>query len=440
MLTGALIALGSWIEPAMAATFGQASVSQNSMIAVAVPHTSGYYSLLVLEQISSEKPCWKESGSSPTRVEPLLLDFNFTQICGRSTDSNGYSLRIADRDIGMDYRLSLQKRGNDLALVGLPRSSQAPFIEVGRTRGIQPGLLKIILGPGWQFAKRTYSSKTLGHVYFSRTTPVYAARTTKKSVVRPRPLRPIASAKPLVAPNPPNSGFNAKGALSSRSDTIASSKPTRIQPISPQPSATSSTLYRVGVLAASPAQQALIRSKMPQAFRTSYQGKTVLQVGLFTDALKADSLQSELKRQGFEVLVSPKKIATGSRTQSFSSPAGINSPFQSALSVPSENVPIGQTRGAKGVYAHSAVPSEILPPPPPQDSTMSRIRVVVPISSQSQQTQIRALVPTAFQSRYNRQRVMQVGSFTRAEEAKTVINLLEKNGFKPIQDQPQSRK
>ncbi len=438
MLTaGALIALGWWIEPAMAVTFGKASVGQDSMIAVAVPHDSGYYSLLVLEQISSEKACWKESGSSPTQVEPLLLNFNFTHICGRSTDSNGYSLRIADKDIGMDYRLSLQKRGNDLVLVGLPRSSQAPSIEVGRTRGIRPGLLKIVLGPGWQFAKRTYSGKTLGHIYFSRAAPVYTARTVGKPLVQPRHSKSMASAKPLVATNPPNSSFNAKGALSGRSDTVASSKPIWVQPASPQPSATSSTLYRVGVLAPSLAQQAQIRRKMPQAFRTSYQGKTVLQVGLFTDALRAGSLQSELKRQGFEVLVSSKKIAMASSTHSSSSAASVNSSFQSALSVPSKNVPIGQTRGAKGIYtSHSATPSDILPPPPPQDLTTPRIRVIVPISNQGQQTQIRALVPTAFQSRYNRQRVMQVGSFTRAEEAKSVVNLLEKNGFKPIQDQP----
>ena len=231
MLTaGALIALGWWIEPAMAVTFGKASVGQDSMIAVAVPHDSGYYSLLVLEQISSEKACWKESGSSPTQVEPLLLNFNFTHICGRSTDSNGYSLRIAEKDIGMDYRLSLQKRGNDLVLVGLPRSSQAPSIEVGRTRGIRPGLLKIVLGPGWQFAKRTYSGRTLGHIYFSRAAPVYTARTVGKPLVQPRHSKSMASAKPLVATNPPNSSFNAKGALSGRSDTVASSKPIWVQP------------------------------------------------------------------------------------------------------------------------------------------------------------------------------------------------------------------
>ena len=447
----ALIALGAWVQsawPAIAVTFGQASIRQSSMIAVAVPRSSGYYSLLILEQISSEKPCWRESGSSPTRVEPLLVNFNFTNICGRSTDSNGYSLRIADKDIGMDYRLSLQKRGGDLALVGLPRSSSAPMIEIGRTRGIQPGFLKIVLGPGWQFAKRTYSGKILGHVYFSRATATYiaqnTAQATRKPVARPRLSQPIASTKRPLTPNPLSSSGDSPGALSRRPDTIASSRPVRSQLPSPQRSATAPMIYRVGVVAPSPAQQAKIRSKMPGAFRTSDRDKTVLQVGLFTNALKASSLQSELQQQGYVVLVrstaaAPSSLSSSSEFGSKSrSGTPVNAPLRSALSVPGENVPIGRTQGAKGIYV-SQIPgsqARILPPPPPQNSTAFQLRVVVPAESQSQQTRIRTLVPTAFRSRYNNQHVMQVGSFAHAEEAKPVIDLLEKNGFKPIQDRP----
>ncbi len=102
-----------------AATFGQAEVNQSKFIALAAPLGSSGHQLLILEQQSDKKACWSTSGINPEVVEPLLLKFDFTGICGRSTDSNGYSIRIADSDLGLDYRLSIVERDQDLVLIGI---------------------------------------------------------------------------------------------------------------------------------------------------------------------------------------------------------------------------------------------------------------------------------------------------------------------------------
>jgi Protein of unknown function (DUF3747) len=163
-----LTALGLAIaKPAEAVTFGQAEVNQRNFVAVAVPRTTGEYSLLVIEQRSQQRRCWRERGTAPTRIDPLLLKFNFTGICGRSTDSNGYSVRIGRQDLGMQYRLRLQKRQNDLVLLAAPESGEPPLV-IGRTRGLGSGLLKVVLNPGWRFTLRTYQGKYLDHIYFSK--------------------------------------------------------------------------------------------------------------------------------------------------------------------------------------------------------------------------------------------------------------------------------
>ncbi|MGA7953425.1 MAG: DUF3747 domain-containing protein, partial [Gloeobacterales cyanobacterium] len=197
-------------QPAQAVAFSQTEVNQSKFVAIAVPRVSGYYTLLILEQRSNKKQCWRESGSSPTRVEPLLLNFNFTGICGRSTDSNGYSIRAAGQDLGMSYQLSLQKQKNDVLLLGIPaRSGKGKVIELGRTNGVRSGFLKIELKSGWRFTKRTYGSKTLGHVYFSRdTAPTYqvVARPERKTSAKQavsNPASPSASAAKVSKPSEP---------------------------------------------------------------------------------------------------------------------------------------------------------------------------------------------------------------------------------------------
>jgi hypothetical protein len=148
--------------------FSEAPLNQSKVIAIASPYGNNKYNLLVLEQISSKKKCWSESGENPIVVDPLLLKFNFSGICGRATDSNGYSIRIAGEDYGLDVLLSVVSRDNELVLVGTNRKTGEQIL-VGRTKGISPGgFLKIQLDPGWYFTRRTFKGKKLGHFYFSR--------------------------------------------------------------------------------------------------------------------------------------------------------------------------------------------------------------------------------------------------------------------------------
>ncbi len=154
-------------QAAKANLFGQQEVEQNRFIAIAIPRAFGPQ-LLILEQKSDQRLCWAESGARPTLVDPLLLNFDFTGICGRATDSNGYSVRIAGTDMGLNYALSLQSSGGDVRLLAISRiGSTAPRLLIGRTHGLADGFTKIILEPGWRFAKRTYEDKVLGHIYLT---------------------------------------------------------------------------------------------------------------------------------------------------------------------------------------------------------------------------------------------------------------------------------
>src|SRR6056297_3510108 len=79
--------------PANASTFEEQTIQQNNVVAIARPYGQGKYDLLIIEQIPDKRACWTESGSNPVLVDPLLLNFDFTGICRRATDSNGYSIR-----------------------------------------------------------------------------------------------------------------------------------------------------------------------------------------------------------------------------------------------------------------------------------------------------------------------------------------------------------
>jgi N-acetylmuramoyl-L-alanine amidase len=161
----ALMSLG--ITPTPAANFDEQMIDQTQVIAIARPYGGNKFDLLVLEQIQGKRQCWGESGSNPVLVDPLLLNFDFTGICRRATDSNGYSIRLDGRDFGLDYILRIVERGGELYLVGTPRDSRRSELVVGRTRGMQKGFMKIILEPGWKFSRRAFQGKSLGHFYFS---------------------------------------------------------------------------------------------------------------------------------------------------------------------------------------------------------------------------------------------------------------------------------
>ena len=200
MITGTAFGTGLVSMPAIASVFGQQEVEQSRFVAIASPIGAGNaHQLLIIEQISNTRDCWSESGQNPTIINPLLLSFDFSGICGRSTDSNGYSIRIAGEDLGVQYSLRIVRRGGDMVLVGVPfnRSAGSEF-EIGRTNGITTDFAKINLNPGWRFAKRTYDGRTLGHIYLTRDTQPTPSEPTPPVVTPPSP-----QPEPPVTPEPP---------------------------------------------------------------------------------------------------------------------------------------------------------------------------------------------------------------------------------------------
>lgn len=156
---------------AQTSQFSEQEIDQTKFILIAAPIGSGgAHQLIILEQISDDQQCWHESGNNPVVVEPLLLNFDFTGLCGRSADSNGYSIRRAEEDLGTRYLLKIRKTDADMVLMGVPdfKANGDPDIELGRTNGVTNGFAKIMLKPDWQLTKRSFKEKTLGHIYISK--------------------------------------------------------------------------------------------------------------------------------------------------------------------------------------------------------------------------------------------------------------------------------
>ncbi len=154
--------------PVQASPFGQQEVNQDRFVAVAAPVMNGAsHQLLIVEQVANSRSCWAEQGNTPTIVDPLLVNFDFTGICGRSTDSNGYSIRVNGEDLGINYSLRVVRENDDMVLVGAPFLPGGDFIEIGRTNGLTTDFARIDLNQGWKFTKRTYEGRTLGHVYLT---------------------------------------------------------------------------------------------------------------------------------------------------------------------------------------------------------------------------------------------------------------------------------
>ena len=161
--------------PALA-QFSEEPISEDRVIAVAVPAGAIGYSLAVIEQIPGQQDCFALNGSEPTVVDPLWTTFDFTGSCRRSTDSNGYSVRLDGQDTSLDYRLDVVSKGGELQLVAKNYQGGSDLV-VGQTNGqAEDGqYLQIDLNPGWEFTKKAYEGKVLGHYFFSGDSQAIAA-------------------------------------------------------------------------------------------------------------------------------------------------------------------------------------------------------------------------------------------------------------------------
>jgi N-acetylmuramoyl-L-alanine amidase len=260
----------------LAVEFGQQPIDPNLTVAMATPVPNGnFYRLVILEQLPNQRQCWQEEGSTPVRIDPLLLNFNFQGACDRKTDSNGYSIRINGRDLGLDYRLDISRRQNDLVLFARPiRDRSAPSIEIGRTNGMADGSLKIQLNPGWQMAYRTYNGQVLGHIYLTHDAPLDTQLASNST----------GSLASTINTSPPSPG-----------NTPPPRQPIQASPpVNVTAPTTGGTHFRVIVPITAPDTLERARRVEPQAFRATVDGQTVVQVGLFRDRQRADEIYRDL--------------------------------------------------------------------------------------------------------------------------------------------------
>lgn len=174
--------LSAPLQAAEVGTFSQQDIDRHTVVAVASPYGEGLHQLLVLQQLTNRQQCWAINSDGQT-IEPLLLQFDFTGICGRATDSNGYSIRMGGQDLGWRYSLQVVDRNGERLLIGKSTSrKQQPELLIGRIIGTPNGFGKFEMEPGWRITQRTFNGEKLGHYYFTHEKSL-ASMTQQMSVV-----------------------------------------------------------------------------------------------------------------------------------------------------------------------------------------------------------------------------------------------------------------
>ncbi|MBM5784203.1 MAG: DUF3747 domain-containing protein [Cyanobacteria bacterium K_DeepCast_35m_m1_288] len=204
-----LLALSATIAaPAWAASvFTSQPLDQARFAVLAQPVGKSDWKLLVLEQIKPEPLCWEKR--SDGLIDPALNRFDFSGICSRYIDSNGYSLRVGDEDLASRYRLRLEQQGNKVSLLAMTPSQPTELL-VGRgsmSQRDREAFVAIELEPGWSLERRAYGSQTLSHVYFANSTPLsqLIAKASRGSAGS-APAAPATVGKLKPLPPQPGSG------------------------------------------------------------------------------------------------------------------------------------------------------------------------------------------------------------------------------------------
>lgn len=151
--------------------FGVRPVDPARFVLVAAPIGQGpRFALNIYEQAREGRACFAvERGAAVEAVNPLLREFDFTGICRRYVDGNGYSVRIGQDDLGSRYRLSVVRQAGDLQLQAIPAGGQAgsPMV-VARAGGDAEGFVNLRLEPGWKLMQREFQGKPIGHMVLYR--------------------------------------------------------------------------------------------------------------------------------------------------------------------------------------------------------------------------------------------------------------------------------
>ncbi len=207
------------IQVDQSAQFGMQETDQTPFILVAQPTSRlggrQRYGLMIIEQKRAEPLCYSTTGSNPTQVNVLLLNFDFTGICGKATDTNGYIVRTAGEDIAYDP--VIEERDGVLVLSGIPRrsaGSNAQPILMGQTDGIAAnGFTKLFLRPGWRLARQTYNNSVTGRTYLANDKTLAQLVVESGGAVVTPPTNPNPPTTPPVVqpPAPPVSFGDVRG-------------------------------------------------------------------------------------------------------------------------------------------------------------------------------------------------------------------------------------
>ena len=192
--------------------FSSASLDGGRFAVLARPVGQDGWTLLVLEQIRPQPRCWLPRADG--LVDPSLNRFDYSGICGRYLDSNGYSLRAGGLDLGASHRLRLQQQGSQLLL--LARSSEEPRPLVV-ARGAIPtrqrdGFVALQLEPGWELQRRLFAGRSLNHLYFATSRPL-------------QELGGVAAANPGVQESDPGPSLRPRLASWSRPALVPETAP-----------------------------------------------------------------------------------------------------------------------------------------------------------------------------------------------------------------------
>ncbi|WP_121968807.1 DUF3747 domain-containing protein [Leptolyngbya sp. BC1307] len=197
------------VQADQTAQFGMQETDQTPFILVAQPTSrlggTQRYGLMIIEQKRPDPLCYSTTGTNPTQVNVLLLNFDFTGICGKATDTNGYIVRTAGADIAYDPVVEVEN--GVLVLYGKPRRSagqNAQPIIIGQTDGIAAnGFTKIFLRPGWRLARQTFNNSVTGRTYLAND------KTLAQLVVESGGAVVTPPANPNPNPTPPGGGSPA---------------------------------------------------------------------------------------------------------------------------------------------------------------------------------------------------------------------------------------
>ncbi len=369
-----------------AAQFDHTEISdQNRLIVIAAPlgTKGGNHRLLILEQLNDRRLCWQESGSNPTLVNPLLVEFDFTGICGRGTDSNSYSVRVQGQDLAGRYNLRIVRKSNDLVLVAYSLvDKEIQSFEIGRTNGLTESFAKINLDPGWRLARRSFQGENVGHIYLINDQSL--AEVAKKAV----PLQTVA---PLLQTAPPQPGLPAPTPAPVVMPAVTPAQPPRVESAPPIPP----TRYPISVPPMPPVQPAFSTPSSPMppaepAFPTPPPANPVAQ----PSSIPAGAVAPRPTQNFVVPTTAPENPASSPFNPAPSAPAGLP---------PQSFVPINSSNLFNLSY-----------------------RVVVNAATPQQQAQVKQLIPSAFRASFNGQQVMQVGVFrdrATAESLQQQLNL-----------------